>query len=320
MNGRHGLTPHIRVRFNPGRPRRAVWLFYGLVMSSRRTGKSPRASRASAGWSLQHRPQTPRRRAGGGGDYSTLSRSPLHSLIFLLPLVVAYEIGTRLYLNDPAMSSVQSIRAHSMLLAFFQDFGVAGRFLPAITVIAVLAVWHVLNSDRTKIRPQVLAGMVLESMVLTVPLIVFIGLMQLTFGAAHATAAVQFDPSLGQVVDPLATLSWRAGLTISIGAGLYEEMLFRMVGITALHLVCVDLAKMSERVGTALAVALCAAAFAAYHDVMGPGGQIDVLKAASLMVAGMYFGLIFSVRGFGLAVGVHVLYDVYVLVLSRPSG
>lgn len=296
-------------------------------MSSRRTGKSPRVSRSASkgAWSLQHRPFKAR---GGGagrgaGDYSTLSKGPLHSLLFLLPLIIAYEIGTRLYLNDPTTSSVQTIRAHSMLLAFFQDFGVAGRFLPAITVVAVLVVWHVLNGDRAAVRPRVLLGMILEAALLTVPLIVFIGLMQLAFGTGHPAtpAAAQVAE---QTLDPLAKLPWRAGLTISLGAGLYEEMLFRMVGVTALHLVCVDLAKMSEQVGTGLAIGLSAAAFAAYHDLMGQaagggGGHIDALKAASLMVAGMYFGLVFSARGFGLAVGVHVLYDVYVLVLSRPS-
>lgn len=265
---------------------------------------------------MQHRPRHSRRGRAGGEDYSTLSKGPLHSLLFLLPLIIAYEIGTRLYLNDPSLSSVQTIRAHSLLLAFFRDFGVAGRFLPAITVVAVLAVWHVLNNDRTRIRPQVIPGMVLECALLTVPLIVFIGLMQLAFGTSSPAPAAQVQ----QTLDPLAKLPWRAGLTISLGAGLYEEMLFRMVGVTVLHLVCVDLAKMSERVGTGLAVVLSAAAFAAYHDVIGHGGQLDVLKAVSLMVAGIYFGLVFSVRGFGLAVGVHVLYDVYVLVLSRPSN
>ncbi len=287
-------------------------------MSSRRTGKSPRVSRSSPkrAWSLQHRPFAAR----SSGDYSALSKGPLHSLCFLLPLIIAYELGTRWYLTDSFMSSVQTIRAHSMLLAFFQDFGVAGRFLPAMTVVAVLVVWHVLNGDRARVRPQVLLGMILESALLTVPLIVFIGLMQLAFGTGHppSPAAAQVAQ---QTLDPLAKLPWRAGLTISLGAGLYEEMLFRMVGVTALHLVCVDLAKMSEQVGTWLAVGLAAAAFAAYHDVMGQGGggHIDALKAASLMVAGVYFGMVFSVRGFGLAVGVHVLYDVYVLVLSRPA-
>ncbi len=265
---------------------------------------------------MQHRPRHSRR-SRGGEDYSTLSKGPLHSLILLLPLIIAYEIGTRLYLNDPSMSSVQTIRAHSLLLAFFRDFGVAGRFLPAITVVAVLIVWHVLNNDRTRTRPQVLPGMVMECALLTFPLIVFIGLMQLAFGTAAPTPAAA---QVTQTLDPLAKLPWRAGLTISLGAGLYEEMLFRMVGVTVLHMICVDLAKMTERVGTGLSIALSAAAFAAYHDVIGPGGHLDVLKAVSLAVAGIYFGLVFSVRGFGLAVGVHVLYDVYVLVLSRPAS
>lgn len=256
-----------------------------------------------------------------GGEYLTLSRNPLHSLLFLLPMVIAYEIGTRLYLQAPELNSIQTIRAHSMLLAFFQDFGVAGRFLPAIALVTVLVIWHILNGDRFRMRPLVVVGMAGEALALTVPLVVFIGLLQLTFGPApplHAPMPGAFQTVA--VADPMAKIPWQAGLTISLGAGLYEELLFRMIGILALHLIFVDLAKMPERVGTGLAIILCAAGFAAYHEVIGPRGEIDALRAVSLMAAGIYFGGVFATRGFGLAVGVHVIYDVYVLVLSRPAS
>jgi membrane protease YdiL (CAAX protease family) len=237
-------------------------------------------------------------------------------------MIIAYEVGTRLYLTDPQFNSIQRIRAHSVLLAFFQDFGVAGRFLPAIALVAVLIVWHILNNDRFRVRPTVLLGMAAESLVLTIPLVVFIGLLQMAFGHAAQPASPASLPGAFQLTsaaDPLAKLPWKPAVTISLGAGLYEELLFRMIGILALHLIFVDLAKMSERVGTTLAVILCAAAFAAYHDVIGPGGEIDIPKAISLMAAGLYFGGVFAIRGFGLAVGVHVIYDVCVLLSSRSA-
>jgi membrane protease YdiL (CAAX protease family) len=136
----------------------------------------------------------------------------------------------------------------------------------------------------------------------------------------HPPAALVLPAAAQTTTDPLTRLPWQAALTISMGAGLYEELLFRMIGILALHLIFVDLAKMSERVGTGLAILICAAAFSAYHNVIGPRGEVDALKAISLMAAGIYFGVVFATRGFGLAVGVHVIYDVYVLVLSRPSA
>jgi hypothetical protein len=70
--------------------------------------------------------------------YWHLSTCPLHILAFLLPLIVLFEIGSNLYLADAAHATVQTIRAQSMLLGFFQEFGVVGRYLPAITIVTVL--------------------------------------------------------------------------------------------------------------------------------------------------------------------------------------
>src|SRR5690606_28441143 len=118
----------------------------------------------------------------------------------------------------------------------------------------------------------------------------------------------------------LLSLPWQARLTISIGAGLYEELLFRMIAIAALHLVFVDLARLSESMGRVLAVGLSAAAFAVYHDLSSSGGALDPARVLFFLCAGVYFGAIYLWRGFGIVVAVHALYDVLVLVLLRPTG
>jgi membrane protease YdiL (CAAX protease family) len=117
-----------------------------------------------------------------------------------------------------------------------------------------------------------------------------------------------------QVVPGINALSDQALITISIGAGLYEELLFRMLGIALLHIIFVDLARMSDKWGTGLAILISAAAFAVYHDVTAPSGDLQITKALSLLCAGGYFGLLYIFRGFGIVVGVHALYDIAVLV------
>jgi membrane protease YdiL (CAAX protease family) len=243
--------------------------------------------------------------------YLELSRRPLHMLVFLLPLVVLYEAGSNIYLANAAQGTVETIRAHSILLGFFQDFGIVGRFLPALAMVAVLLTWHILRDDRWKVRPLVLGGLVVESLVWTIPLVVLIAIVQSTGSAAGARmAAAGLEPIIG--------MPWEARLTISIGAGLYEELLFRMIGIAALHLVLVDLVRLPDRWGTGLAVFASAAAFVVYHDI-GLAGQIDLLRALALMCAGVYFGVIYLTRGFAVVVGVHALYDIFVLVVL-PQG
>jgi hypothetical protein len=259
---------------------------------------------------LQHRPVV--RRTRPTGDYWDLSARPLHILIFLIPLVALFEWGSSRYLADPARGTVETIRAWSMLLAFFQDFGVAGRFLPAVTITTVLLVWHAMLRDPWRIKLWVVGAMLVESLIWTVPLIVAVKLVLLLGAAARPAAQV--------VGGGIAGLSREGRVAISIGAGIYEELLFRMIGIALLHAILVDLIRLKDQWGTILAVALSAVAFAAYHEPFGRDGHLDVPWALSMLVAGGYFGTVYLLRGFGIVVGVHIVYDILVLVALRPGG
>ncbi len=234
-------------------------------------------------------------------SYLTLAQRPLHVLLFLLPIIVLYEAGTFLYLTDNRRGIVETIRAHSIILGFFQDFGVAGRFLPAMALVAVLLVWQSIRRDPWRVRPVILAAMLVESIVWTAPLFVFGGLIR---RAAAAGGSVDW-----------AAMAWEARLTIALGAGLYEELLFRMIGMAAVHLVMVDLLRMKDATGRWTAVGVTAVAFAFYHEVAGPGpAGVDWSLLALFLGAGVYFGWLYLWRGFGIVVGVHVLYDALVLV------
>ena len=253
---------------------------------------------------MQHRPVSVPSRGGAG--YLDVSRQPLQILAFLVPLILLYEIGSARYLSDPAHGLTQTIRARSILLGFFQDFGVAGQFLPGLAIATVLIVWQVLSGQRWRISFWALPVMLAESLAWTIPLLVILALLKQS-GTGPAVAAA--GP------DVIGSLPWQARVVISVGAGLYEELLFRMIGIAALHLVLVDLARMNDRLGSAIAVVLSAAAFAVYHDVTRANGHTDWSQAILLMSAGAYFGGVYLGRGFGIVVAVHALYDVFVLVV-----
>jgi membrane protease YdiL (CAAX protease family) len=272
---------------------------------------SPRRSGSSSGsgWTMQHRPLTVKRREQTG--YFTLSQKPLHILAFLLPLIVLYEVGSARYLGYAANGAWETIRAQHMLLSFFQDFGLVGRFLPAVALITVLLASHTLHRDRWHVRPLVPLTMIVEAVVWTVPLIVLLGLVKLILEPSQAAA---LPPALAMPLADLYAKPWPARATVALGAGLYEELVFRMIGITALHLVFVDLARLKEGTGRLLAILVSAAAFTAYHDAVWQGGAINLAQAIPYFVAGAYFGAIYLSRGFGIVVGVHAAYDLFVLL------
>lgn len=263
---------------------------------SKARNAGPRTSRATA----------PSGRAAGNG-YARLSTRPLHVLVFLLPLIAVYEIGSALYLADRRHGQIETIKAKKLLYDFMEAFGSASLFLPGIALIVVLLTWHVLERDRWSIRPSVLVGMLAESFLWTLPLLVFGVMLHSGEGPRAAMGDV--------AASPITQLGWQAKITLSIGAGLYEELLFRLILIAAVHFVLVDLMKFRHVTGGIVAACVSAAAFALYHDISLPGGGINVPLAAFFSVAGLYFATIFVLRGFGIVVAVHAIYDVVVLVL-----
>lgn len=216
---------------------------------------------------------------------------PLHVLVFLLPLLAVYEWGILRGWASPTL-----LEARRVLGGLFANFGEMGIHLPAAALVVVLVVWHVLNRDAWRVRVRVVGGMYAESAVLTLPLLVAMPLIGDAAMSALAAGGAE-------------TVRGRAML--AIGAGIYEEMLFRLIGIAAVHAVAADLIGLGERWAKPLAVVVTALAFAAFHPAAGSDWRAGV----QYFVAGCYFGALFVFRGLGIAVGAHVGYDLFVLLL-----
>lgn len=245
--------------------------------------------------------------------YFAQAQKPLHILVFLLPLLVAYELGAMRYLSGEDGQRT-TIAAWGMLARFFEMFGAFGLHLPAALLVTVLLVWHLLARERWTVRPLVLAGMTMEACLWTVPLTILLILLQSLIGADAGVPVQAQTPT----PESLHALPWQAKLTISAGAGLYEELLFRMIAIAAIHAVLVDIMRLSGWVGGVIAVTVSAGAFAIYHAQSGGGGT-SLAWLVPYFVAGLYFGGLYLARGFGLVVAVHFLYDTVALLVSQQG-
>lgn len=249
-------------------------------------------------------------------DYGFLSTRPLHILVFLLPLVIAYEVGSAVFLAGDQAGAARMIRAERLLSSFFEVFGVGGLYLPGLLLVVVLLIWHVLTRDPWRVKFPVPAWMTVESVFWTMPLLV-IGQMvfRLFQSPPQLVAPVLAGGVTGSSEATLGALSKPALATIAFGAGLYEELLFRLVGIAVIHAIAADVLRIKDGPAKAIAIFISAAAFALYHDVMLASGGLDPARLAIFTLAGLYFGTIFVLRGFGIVVAVHALYDLAVLVL-----
>ncbi|MEN0020968.1 MAG: CPBP family intramembrane glutamic endopeptidase [Planctomycetota bacterium] len=239
-------------------------------------------------------------------DYLHHSKRPWHVLLQLLPAIVLYELGTLIY-----FSSGEAIFAQRLLADVFHALGVPGLHLPAVLLVGVLLIWQFLSGESWRPRWPIVVGMFFESWLLALPVVVIALIV-----SGGLTAAVQTDVSVATTSS--LPQSWPALLTVAIGAGIYEEMLFRFILILAIHAIVVDALRLRSFTGYAIAIAISSLMFAFYHNpfAAGEGGWGRMIFYT---LAGVYFGLLFVARGLGIAAGAHACYDVIALVLV-PSA
>ena len=226
-------------------------------------------------------------------SYWSLSRTPLTSLVFTLPLVLGYEGGVLLLGRGSPRNGADVWLRHLLDAAGFGSY----FLLPVLTVLALLA-WHHIEHDRWKFSPGVLVGMAGECTLWAAGLIGIARLQERIWPLAAGDAAEGFFRQL-------------IGYC---GAGLYEELLFRLLLLPVLIWAC-------ERLGASTIAACCwgvlisSVLFSAAHYVGPLGDSFALYSFTFRAVAGGFFAVLFIVRGFGIAAGTHFLYDLFISVL-----
>jgi membrane protease YdiL (CAAX protease family) len=197
------------------------------------------------------------------------------------------------------------------MLKFFALFGAVGNILPPLAVIAILFFWHLARKDPWDFEPKLYAGMFGESILWAIPIFV-IGLAVLrntNAGMAYLQAAAP---------PPIAStnqLPWQTESILSIGAGIYEELLFRLIAIIFLNIILVDIFEMRVQTAIPIIIVTSAILFAAYHLLGAEPFNLATFTFRSAM--GVYLAGIFIYRGFGIAVGTHTTYDLIVVAFTH---
>ena len=234
---------------------------------------------------------------------------PLQGLIFLLPLVVIYELGTLLYIQFYG-DNLLDLRAEVLLAKFLNFFGASGVYLPGLILLVVLICWHMVRRDPWKPEPKLYLMMFAESLLLTVPLLVFAAIFEQEKNLTNAVSMMQATAGYTSAGTISEVQRWLAGILLSIGAGVYEELVFRLILIAIIHAILVDLIALPPFVGAIGAVIGSSLAFAGIHEVHSFG------MFMFYTAAGVYFALIYLSRGFGIVVAAHAFYDIIAVSTS----
>ena len=225
---------------------------------------------------------------------------PWPSLVFVVPMLLIYEAGVLL-----AGPSAVRNGADVWLRQFLDAIGFGQYFLLPVLTCGALLAWHHTSRDTWKLNQGLLAGMLLEAMVLAFMLVLL--------GQLQGSLFSRFAPSQGSIAAITPQLAQLIGY---FGAGIYEEVLFRLV---LLPLVVGVLRAFGFKLQASWVISILLTSFlfsAAHYQVFtGFGDAFDWFSFTFRFLAGATFGAMFVYRGFGITVGAHALYDIYVALL-----
>jgi hypothetical protein len=123
-------------------------------------------------------------------------------------------------------------------------------------------------------------------------------------------------------VSPWARLMVPAGMSlglptqlmISLGAGIYEELLFRVLLVGSLAWLGRRALGWRPSSAGIVATVLGALIFAGFHYVGPYGDQLQLPSFLYRAIAGLLFSALYLLRGFGITAWTHALYDVFLAI------
>jgi hypothetical protein len=261
-------------------------------------GRTRARGRAQAGakaeeWLVDPRPSS----------YWTATRRPVPSLLLVAPVIGAYEAGV-IWLCCAQPSEART-GADAWMRQALAAIGLNDHWLLPLLVVLVLLGWQVMCFRDWRFSPGILAGMVFESMVWAIVLVGISRLIDLGFCVLERGEPVVLAV---HAADAHARF---ASLVGYLGAGVYEETLFRLFLVPVLWK-GLRVLQAPQILSITLAVTGSALLFAVAHHAGCPGESFTWFAFIFRWMAGVFFAWVFVLRGFGIAVGAHTLYDILV--------
>lgn len=238
--------------------------------------------------------------ARGGGELRAwlAPANLLTSLVLVLPLLIGYQFGVLFGVGNGADvitgPMVRLLRTPTNYLVFN---------------LVLLAIFGVLLA--------VMRGKQQFHVRMFVPVLVESGLYALSMGSLiiYVMHAIGISPKLLVNAVGVEGMSVPARIATALGAGVHEELVFRLAMIPALALLFEKVGGVRRWMALAIAFVISSVLFSAAHHVIG-GEPWHLGPFVYRFFCGMLFAALFQFRGLAVAVYTHALYDIYVMLFQ----
>lgn len=232
-------------------------------------------------------------------NYFSSTHSLLYSYLISLPLLLLYEV--LIFLSQPDTEQVVRISVDVWIKTLFSYIGpnVLSITLIFVALLGVIVLYR--ERDRlSSLKLSYFFGMLVEASAYA-----FLLALLITSAIAGLFQMIQ--------TSPVESLSVLQQLALSLGAGLYEELFFRVILVSALLFLFKYLFA-KKYVAYILAMILAAALFSFVHYIGALGDPFTMNTFLFRFLFGLALNAIYIWRGFGMAAWTHAIYDLMVIV------
>ena len=226
-------------------------------------------------------------------DYFRKSSSPLYSFIITLPIFLTYELGI-FWMRNIEFNYIQNgadvLIEQAILKLGFDVIYVSSIIFLFVLLIIIYYQKHHFNS--LSISRPYLGAMFLESIVYAIIFFFLMGNLYLM---------------------DVSTNDLYCNIILSLGAGIYEELIFRVLLIYIFYQSIKFLFRLSKFSTNFYAVILSAILFSSFHFIGAESFNQEAF--AVRFIAGIFLAFLYVQRGFGITAITHSFYDIFVIFL-----
>lgn len=231
--------------------------------------------------------------------YFSSTHSLLYSYLISLPLLLLYEV--LIFIAQPETEQVVRISVDVWIKTLFSYIG---PNVLSITLIFV-ALLGVIILYRERERLSSLKLTYFLTMLIEASAYAFVLALLITSAITALFQMIQTP-----AVESLTILQQ---LALSLGAGLYEELFFRVILVSVLLFGFKQLFA-KKYLSYGLAIVIAAAIFSFVHYLGALGDPFTVSSFLFRFLFGLALNAIYIWRGFGMAAWTHAIYDLMVIV------
>lgn len=238
-------------------------------------------------------------RGGAVRGYFAASRDPFTSAVLLVPLFVFYQLG--ILATGNLRNGVDFV---TTTLFTVVNGSVSAYLVFNVVVLAGFAIALVALRTKGHFEARIVPLMMLECMAYA---LVFGGVVVALVRGLGLGGLL----GVGLAADAPGTMGLIDKVVMSAGAGLYEEIVFRLVLMGGLFWLGLKVMAMPRFVAAALALVISSVVFSAVHHISEP---FTVSAFTFRLLAGAVFAGLYHTRGLAVAAYTHAFYDVWIMV------